>query len=60
VRIRALVLAQPEAVQARIRAAFDRLVRPYATNAGLEIPVSVKVASGRRVPGRGTRAGAAS
>jgi SAM-dependent methyltransferase len=48
VRTRALVLAQPEDVQARIRAAFDRLVRPYATNAGLEIPVSVKLASGRR------------
>jgi hypothetical protein len=31
---------------------FDRLVRPYATNGGLEIPVSVKLASGRRRPGR--------
>jgi SAM-dependent methyltransferase len=60
VRIRALVLAQPEHVQARIRAAFDRLVRPYATNGGLELPVSVKLASGRRRPGReGTAAGTA-
>jgi SAM-dependent methyltransferase len=50
VRIRALVLAQPQDVQARIRAAFDRLVRPYATNGGLELPVSVKLASGRRPP----------
>jgi hypothetical protein len=41
-------------VQARIRAAFDRLVRPYATNAGLEIPVSVKLASGRK-PGSEAR-----
>jgi SAM-dependent methyltransferase len=58
VRTRALVLAQPEGVQAQIRAAFDRLVRPYATNSGLEIPVSVKLASGRRAPEReATRAG---
>jgi hypothetical protein len=48
VRTRAFVLAQPKDVQAQIRAAFDRLVRPYATNSGLEIPVSVKLASGRR------------
>jgi SAM-dependent methyltransferase len=52
VRTRALVLAQPKDVQAQIRAVFDRLVRPYATNGGLEIPVSVKLASGRRRPGR--------
>lgn len=58
VRTRALVLAQPEGVQAQIRAAFDRLVRPYATTSGLEIPVSVKLASGRRAPEReATRAG---
>jgi ubiquinone/menaquinone biosynthesis C-methylase UbiE len=48
VRTRALVLAQPKDVQAQIRAAFDRLVRPYATTSGLEMPVSVKLASGRR------------
>jgi ubiquinone/menaquinone biosynthesis C-methylase UbiE len=48
VRTRALVLAQPEDVQARIRVAFDRLVRPYATKDGLDIPVSVKLASGRK------------
>jgi len=47
VRIRALVLAQPQAEQARIRTAFDRLVRVHATEDGLELPVSVKVASGR-------------
>jgi SAM-dependent methyltransferase len=54
VRTRALVLAQPEDVQARIRAAFDRLVRPCATKDGLEIPVSVKLASGR-TPGSEAR-----
>jgi hypothetical protein len=48
VRTRALVLAQPKDVQAQIRAAFDRLVRPYATNGGVEMPVSVKLVSGRR------------
>ena len=52
VRTRALVLAQPEDVQARIRAAFDRLVRAYFTNGGLELPVSVKLAAGRKAPGR--------
>jgi predicted ATPase len=53
VRMRALVHAQPGEVQARIRAAFDRLVRPYADSGGLELPVSVKLASGRkpRLPG---------
>jgi SAM-dependent methyltransferase len=50
VRMRALILAQSQAVQARIRAAFDRLVRPYGTNGGLELPVSVKLASGRKAP----------
>ncbi len=48
VRTRALVRAQPEAMQAEIRSAFDRQVRPYATDGGLELPASVKVASGRR------------
>jgi SAM-dependent methyltransferase len=48
VRTRALVLAQPKDVQAQIRASFDRLVRPYATNGGVEMPVSVKLVSGRR------------
>lgn len=46
VRTRALVLAQPDKTQDRIRAAFDRLAQPYHTAAGLEVPVSVKLASG--------------
>jgi ubiquinone/menaquinone biosynthesis C-methylase UbiE len=50
VRMRALVQAQPDDVLARIRAAFDRLVRPYAADDGLELPVSVKIASGRKRP----------
>jgi len=48
VRMRALVQAQPGDVLARIRTAFDRLVRPYADDGGLELPVSVKIASGRK------------
>ena len=49
VRTRAAVLAHPEETQARIRAAFERLASPFAGPAGLELPVSVKVASGRKV-----------
>ena len=48
VRTRSLVLAQPEEVQTRIRAAFERQVRQHATSLGLELPVSVKLASGRK------------
>ncbi len=55
VRIRALVLAQSQAVQAQLRAAFDHLIRPYAANGGLEMPVSVKLACGRKAPGRETK-----
>ena len=49
VRTRALVLGQTEAVRGRIREAFERLVRPFALADGrLELPVSVKLASGRK------------
>lgn len=48
VRTRVLVLGQPEKTQARIRAAFDDLVGEYAVDEGLELPVSVKVASGQK------------
>jgi SAM-dependent methyltransferase len=49
VRSRALVASQPEATQARVRAALDRLSRDYlAADGGLDIPVSVKLASARR------------
>jgi SAM-dependent methyltransferase len=50
VRMRALVLAQPEEVHTRIRAAFERLARVYKVNGDLELPVSVKLASARRTP----------
>ena len=49
VRTRALLLGQPEETLARIRASFDRLVGGYAAgDGGVELPVSVKVAAGRK------------
>jgi SAM-dependent methyltransferase len=48
VRTSALILAQPEPVQQRIRAALDRAVEPYAVDGRLELPVSVKLASARK------------
>ena len=48
VRTRSLVLGQPAAVQSQIRGAFDRIVGAYATDDGLDLPVSVKIASAGR------------
>ncbi len=48
VRMAALVAGQHEEMRRSIRAAFDRLVSQYTGADGLEVPVSVKVASGRR------------
>ncbi|MFF5289361.1 class I SAM-dependent methyltransferase [Paractinoplanes globisporus] len=45
VRTRSLVITQPEATQARIRAALDRLTAEYAADGGFDLPTSVKVAS---------------
>jgi SAM-dependent methyltransferase len=50
VRTSALILRQASDVQRQIRAAFDRIVQPYQVGAGLELPVSVKLASGRKPP----------
>ena len=46
VRTKALVLGQTEEMQRRIRAALDRLLLPAGD--GFEIPVSVKIATGRK------------
>lgn len=51
VRTSALILGQGVETQRRIRAAFERLVRDYAVEGGLELPVSVKLASGRKPAG---------
>jgi SAM-dependent methyltransferase len=47
VRVRSLVFGQPEATQARIRAVLDRLTAEYAADGGFDLPISVKLASGR-------------
>ncbi len=46
VRAPALILGQTPEMQQRIRLAFDRLARPYVAGGRLEMPVSVKIASG--------------
>ena len=48
VRIGAMVRGQSEPMQARIRAAFDHLVDEHAVDGGVELPVSVKLAAGRK------------
>jgi hypothetical protein len=48
VRTRALVHGQPAQTQRQIRAVFDRIVRPYRRDGGLEIPVPVQVAAARK------------
>jgi SAM-dependent methyltransferase len=48
VRVSALIRGQTDEMQGRIRAAFDRGVQPYEVADGLELPVSVKLASGRK------------
>jgi len=48
VRSSALVVRQPDGVQRAIRAAFDRLAGRYADGSRLAVPVSVKLAVGRR------------
>ena len=48
VRIPPLIKRQPEDMQRRIRAAFDRRVSEYQGADGLDLPVSVKLAAGRK------------
>jgi SAM-dependent methyltransferase len=47
VRARVLVLEQPPELQARIRAVFDRLAAAHEAGDGIDLPVCVKLASGR-------------
>jgi ubiquinone/menaquinone biosynthesis C-methylase UbiE len=47
VRTQALIFKQPQDVQARIRAIYNRIIQEYAVaGGGLDIPISVKVAAG--------------
>lgn len=48
VRTSALILRQPSEMQRQIRAAFDRIVEAYHVGDHLELPVSVKLAAGRK------------
>jgi ubiquinone/menaquinone biosynthesis C-methylase UbiE len=48
VRMSALVSGQTDEVQREIRKAFDEAVEPYRVDDRLELPVSVKLASGRK------------
>jgi len=48
VRTSALILRQPEPTQKRIRAEFERLAEEYRSGDRLELPVSVKLAAGRK------------
>jgi len=48
VRTSALILGQPDDVQRRIREAFDRRVTGFQRADGLDVPVSVKLAAGRK------------
>jgi SAM-dependent methyltransferase len=48
VRISAMILRQTDEMQRDIRAAFDGIVQEYWVGDRLEVPVSVKLASGRK------------
>ena len=48
VRTASSINGQPPAVQASIRAAFDRRIGPYVTDRRLSVPVSFLIASGRK------------
>jgi SAM-dependent methyltransferase len=48
VRTAALIERQPEPVRRRIRAALEKAVAPYRSETAIALPVSAKLASGRR------------
>jgi SAM-dependent methyltransferase len=47
-RVAVLITTQPAEMQQRIRGSFDRLVEEYRRDDGLELPISAKLASGRK------------
>jgi ubiquinone/menaquinone biosynthesis C-methylase UbiE len=51
VRTSALIQRQPDDVQERIRAAFDRVVQRHRVGEGLAVPVAVKLASATKPEG---------
>src|SRR3712207_9576740 len=48
VRMASLVLGQPEQTRERIRTALERRLAAYATDGRFHVPVSVKLAAGRK------------
>ena len=48
VRTAAVIERQPESVRRRIRVELESVVAPYRSDVGIMLPVSVKLASGRR------------
>ena len=46
VRIRPIILGQPEELRREIHSRFAELLDPYRTEDGFDVPVSVKLASG--------------
>jgi SAM-dependent methyltransferase len=48
VRTAATITRQPPETQRRIRAAFDRLMREYAADGGVVLPILVKLAAGQK------------
>jgi SAM-dependent methyltransferase len=48
VRLAAIIRGQPGPIQADIRAAFERRVKPYLGPEGVRIPISFKIASGTK------------
>jgi hypothetical protein len=48
VRTSALIVGQPDETRERIRVEFDRVVSQYRSRDRLELPVSVKLAAGRK------------
>jgi SAM-dependent methyltransferase len=51
VRVRPLVIGQSPEMQSTIRANYDELLEEYRTDGGFAVPVSVKLASGRKPRG---------
>jgi hypothetical protein len=48
VRVRPMIVGQSAEMQRAIRTHFDELLEDYRTDDGFDVPVSVKLASGRK------------
>jgi hypothetical protein len=48
VRVRPVIVGQSAEMQRAIRTHFDELLEDYRTDDGFDVPVSVKLASGRK------------